>query len=262
MVKNRVKIETEGSKVIYVKRPDRKVTRKAQMVFNRAFRDLLENGAILRSEIDSYMKKRGLWDEEKQKQIEILNEKIEDGLLKLKRGGIKLSEARQIALDIRVWRIERTLILFQRNQLDGFTVEAQAEQEKFDFIVSECTVDESEQRIFKDMDDYNERSSEEYAIRAASALGNMLYDLEENWETKLPENQFLIQHSFMNEKLQLINKEGKLIDYDSNLVDDSMRRINEEGKLIDDNGNLMNEDGSLIIETVPFLDDEGKSIGV
>ena len=146
MVKNRMKAESKdkdgNSIILYVKKPDRKVYQKAQAVSNRTFRDALDGGAILRSELDSYMRKRGLWDSEKQETLDKINKEIEDGLLKLKTGGIKLSEARSIAIKIRGDRMRRTFLMAQRNQLDDYSAESQSENERFDFLISECTLNE------------------------------------------------------------------------------------------------------------------------
>lgn len=260
-MKNRIKIETEG-KTVYVKRPGRREYQKAQAISNGSFRDALDSGAILRSELDKYAEERGIWDKNKQSRLEDLNKKIEDSLLKLKRGGIKIDEARKCAIDVRQYRMERTLLLASKNQLDDYSAETQAENDRFDYLVSQCVVDENNEKAFKDLDHYREESENEYAYKSASALNRMIHNLDDNWEAELPENQFLSQYNFVNDKLQLVDKDGNLIDIDGKRINENFQYINEDGKPIDEDGNLIDEDGLPIIESSPFLDDEGNAIEI
>jgi len=259
MTKNKIKVECDD-KVLYVVRPNRKVYQEAQAVSNRTFRTTLDGGTILRSELDQYMEDRGLWDKVKQEKLKKISKELDDNLLKLKRGGISLKDARSVAIDVRRLRVERTLLISERNQLDEFSVESQAENERFDFLVSECTLDEEGNKVFKDLDDYKERSNEDYAFKCASALGTMLYGLDENWQNELPENKFLTKYNLVNDKLQLVNERGDLVDGEGNLINENLQRINSDGKPIDEDGNLIDEDGLLQVDSQPFLDENGNPI--
>lgn len=263
MSKNRVKIEYkdgEETKFVYVKRPDRKIYQKAHAVSCGAFRAAIENDAILRSEIDKIMKERGLWDDDKQKQLEDIDKRINDGLLALKQGGISLKEARSIAIDVRRARNEKVVLLARRDQLDDFSAETLSENERFDYIVSQCVLDENGDKIFNSVDDYREKANEIYAIKAAQAIGTMTLGFDEDWEANLPENQFLIKHNFVDNNLQLINNEGKFVTEDNKLIDENFRYVNEDGQLVDENGNLIDEDGLPVVEFSPFLDENGNPV--
>jgi hypothetical protein len=88
----------------------------------------------------------------------------------------------------------------------------------------------------------------------------MLYCLDNDYEEKLPENKFLKQYKFVDDKLRFINKEGKLVDEEGRLLDENGRFINDKGEYVDKDGNLVTLDGEYVVEFKPFLDDSGKPI--
>ena len=66
-------VDSDGKKIeVAVLRPDAKVSREAQKVYNRFFRDALESGALLRQKLDGYMTEQGLWNDDKQKEYDKL----------------------------------------------------------------------------------------------------------------------------------------------------------------------------------------------
>ena len=95
---------------------------------------------------------------------------------------------------------------------------------------------------------------------AASALAKIIYNLEDDYEKKLPENQFLVKYKFADETLHLIDKQGRKVDADGRLVDENGRYINEAGQFVDREGNLVDEEGNFLVDEKPFLDDEGNPI--
>ena len=70
MAKDRTKIESEDidgkKKTIYIKSPDSAINRQAQLAYNRAFRDALQSGAILRQKLDDILREQDVWNDEKQ----------------------------------------------------------------------------------------------------------------------------------------------------------------------------------------------------
>jgi hypothetical protein len=110
------------------------------------------------------------------------------------------------------------------------------------------------------MEDYLNRSTESVALMAAQNLANMLYGLDNDYESNLPENKFLKKYKFVDEKLRLVDKKGRLIDNEGRLIDESGRYVDENGSFVDKFGNKVDADGEYIVEQQPFLDDDGKPI--
>ena len=206
MAKNRIKIESkdleDNDVVVYVVRPNRDESAKAQMLASRVFRDAVQNGALVRKALDNMLLKQGIWSAEKQSELDKIDEQIRTNLIKLKSGGIKLAEARDLAIDTRIARLNRSLLLAEKNEHDEFTADAQSEAVKFDYLCSVCIKNEEGQLVFSDVDDFRDRSNEPFIEVATSKLASMIYGLEENWESNLPENKFLTHYNFIDEKLQ------------------------------------------------------------
>ncbi len=257
-----VKIDVDGKQVeLAVLRPNAKQRQEAQKVYNKAFRDAVESGAILRAKIESVMREQKLWDDQKEADLRKLQTSISEKERKIRGGGIKLSEARDLALQLRRDRAELRALNSERMSLDGNSCEAQADNAQFNFFVSTCTVGANDGKpYFKSYEDYLVREEDPAVGPAANALARMLYNLEEDYEKKLPENQFLMKFKFCDETLHLVDAQGRKVDVDGRLVDDEGRYINEAGQYVDREGNRVDADGNYLVDEKPFLDDEGNPI--
>lgn len=258
---NKVEIkytEDKVEKVIIVKKPNAKILGDAKFEMNKTFSKLVKEGIISRSKIDDYMFDQGLWTDEKTEELREITERILDNENKIARGGIKQSEARDIAIQMRVDRGDFVRLTLKRNEMDENTVEGQSEATRFNYLVTKCLLDEKGDCIFKDIDDYNERGSEDHFVEAASALSKMEYSqMDDDWESKLPENKFLLKYGFVNEDLSLINTDGHLVNAGGDLINDKGQYVDENEHRIDRDGIKLDEEGAPMIEFLGFLDEEG-----
>jgi hypothetical protein len=244
-------VDTSGvEKTVYVVRPDYKTLNKATIIQAAAFREASEAGLYLRDQLNEKMIATGMWDDNRQKQLDKLDEAIEENRKKLKNGGgvLKKSEGRELAILIRAQVRAKLLLDRARRKLDSLTADAIAENTKFDFLVSACVKDEEGKNVFNSVDEYKENATEEWAAKAASVLASMLYDFDPDWEKKLPENQFLVKYKFVDENLTLVNDNGQKVTIDGFV-------INDDGTYTDNDGNKYDLNGELVIEEKPFLDD-------
>jgi hypothetical protein len=88
----------------------------------------------------------------------------------------------------------------------------------------------------------------------------MLYGLDNDYESNLPENKFLKKFKFVDDKLRLVDKKGRLIDAEGRLIDESGRFIDEEGNFVDKYGNRVTSDGDYLVDAQPFLDENGNPV--
>lgn len=251
--------KVDGKEVEFkVVRPSMKQLQEAQKVYGKAFREGLEGGLLVRERLDDYLTKQNLWDAEKEMQFKTLQAEINNTEKALAKGGIKKSEAFKLAVNARKCREKvRNLVAVKRN-LDENTVEAQADNTRFNYLVSATLVYNANGKpYFKDMDDYLNRADSELASEAAGRLATLMYGLDNDYEANLPENKFLKMAGYVDEKYRLINKEGKFVDEDGKLVDENGRYINEKNQFTDREGNLVDKEGNYIFEFKPFLDDDG-----
>lgn len=244
-----------------VRSPNLQDQKEATKVYNLAFSEALKAKAVVRAKLDDLLTEQGLWDDGKQNKFNQLQTEILSSEKKLAKGGIPLSEAKDIALNMKRLREELRELISVKTNLDTHTAEGQADNARFNYLVSACTVyNDTKEPYFKSYEDYNNRSSDIVAILAAQQLAGMLYGLDNDYESKLPENKFLKNYKFIDDKLRLINKDGKLVDGEGRLVDENGRFINEKGEFVDKNGNLVNRDGDYVVEFSPFLDEDGKPV--
>jgi hypothetical protein len=259
----------EGDVKVLVKKPNRKDLNDSQVVYNKAWRKALDEKAILRQKLNDYLIEQGVWSAEKQRQYEEAIKKINDKELILKKGGIPLKKAKAIALELKRVRNEFRDLIAERTSYDNNTAEGTADNARFDYLVSVCVLDPSTKSpVFKNLDDYNERGTEAWAIKAAGELANFLYNLDPNYETSLPENSFLKKFKFVDENGKLVNKDGHFISVDEDgterLVDENGYYVAYDDKgekyFVDRDGNKVERDEDIVEQ--PFLDDDGNPVSL
>ena len=255
-----VKINDQDKNVL-VRSPSLNDQREGQKIYNQAFTDAIKSKSVVRAKLDDLLSDQGLWDDVKQKRFTELQKDLLEGEKKLAKGGFSLNEAKDLAIKMKSIRDEIRDLISVRTSLDNHSAEGQADNARFNYLVSVCVVyNDTKEPVFKDMEEYLNRSTEEVAILGAQNLANMLYGLDNDYESNLPENKFLKKYKFIDDKLRLVDKKGRLIDADGKLIDEEGRYIDEQGNYIDKYGNRVDKDGEYLVESKPFLDDDGNPI--
>jgi hypothetical protein len=268
---------------VLLKTPTAQEYRDSQVEYNKAFRKALDSGALLRQKLSDYMEEQGIWDKQKQKQNDDFVKKITAKEEVLKRGGIRLSEARDIALELRGLRNEFRDFLSEKNAMDQNSAEGQADNARFTELVRVCMLNpNSKQPIFQTQEDYDTAADQPWVIEAAGELAGMIYGLDPNYDNKLEENKFLKEFDFVNEDLRLQNEEGHLVDGEARLITEEGRYVayrteKDEKAQNEENRFYVNRDGEEVIEVTdddgttrwekpgyddrsPFLDDDDKPV--
>lgn len=244
-----------------VSMPSFKYQREGQKVYNRAFTDAIKSEAVVRAKMEDVLKEQGIWDEDKEKELVELQNNIIKSERTLAKGGIQLIKAKEIALDMSNTRNKIRELLLVKNSLDSNSAEGQADNARFNYLVSVCVVyKDSGKPYFTDMDDYLNRSTSPVAIKGAQTLANMIYGLKEDYENDLSENKFLKKYKFVDDKLRLIDKQGRLVDEEGRLINEDGRFINESGEFVDKFGFKIDVEGNYVVDFQPFLDEQGKPI--
>lgn len=244
-----------------VRSPSLNDQREAQKAYNQAFTDAIKSKSVVRAKMDDLLEEQGLWNSEKQAKFTTLQQELLDGEKRLAKGGFSLNEAKKLALEMKNVRAEIRDLISVRTSLDNHSAEGQADNARFNYLVSACVVyKDSNDLYFKNLEDYLNKADDPVALLGAQKLANMIYGLDNNFEKGLPENKFLQKYKFVDEKLRLIDKKGRLVDADGRLIDERGRYIDEQGNYVDKYGNRVDADGDYVVESEPFLDDEGKPV--
>ena len=250
-----------------VRRPSVEESQAANQLRSKTFNQALKNGDILRDQLDSELRKRGDWNDDRELTYQGLRKEILDYEVKLKKGGIKLSEAKTLALEMADKRDEMVGMLSSRTELDNNTCEGQADAARFNALFAECLVyEETRDKYFPGgVDEYLAASNDPVSVIGATEFYYFLSG-SENLDDSLPETKFLKKFKFVDGKNRLIDDGGKLVNRDG-------KHISEDGKFIkwtgdgegdfvyvDSKGRPVTEEGEYNLEESPFLDDDGKPI--
>ncbi len=257
-----VEVEIDGKKQkILVKRPSGSIQTKAGRIAAKVWTECTSDGIMTKQELTEFMQKRNIWNKEKEQEekdltLEIggLEKELALGSGKARR--IKKSEGKKLALKIRQKRSQLRDLIGERLSLEGNTAEALADNAKFDYFVATCTYyKETGEKVYNSLEEYDENSDDDLAYAAASAMAQMLYSLDKDFEKSLPENHFLNKYSFTNEEGALVNEKGETIDLDGRRINEYGYFLNDEGERVDTDGNLLDQDGRYIA-SVEYVDDE------
>lgn len=253
-----------GSKVkVVVRKPTNKVSGEAQRIGAKVWTDCIRDGIMTKKELEVVMKSNGMWDKAKQEAQDTIIAELRDLEKKLylgKKGSkMKLSQAKDIAFEMRKKRLELRDLLAQKIELEGNTAESLSENAKFDYLVANCTFYENGKNVYNSVEEYNDKSEDPIAFSAAATLAALMYSLDKDFEEKLPENQFLIKANLVNDDLALVNKDGNRVDTEGRLINDLGQYIDSDGNRVDIDGHPLDADGNYIPQ-LTYTHENGKAV--
>lgn len=211
-------------------------------LFTRLINETDEAGnhtAIFEPQLHDHMKKLGLWSDAEEARLKEID--YEMGTVEVEAAQTK-SKSRAKELAFKLWdlRDERYRLIGKKNQLNNFTVEAQVNNAKFDYLVSSCVFNSDGSRFYISVDDYKEKADSADGYKVASELQKLVYGITEDLRSKLVENKILRKVGAMNDDYQLVDengntvdRHGKRVDKDGYYVDTENRRVDDRGTLID-----------------------------
>ena len=253
---------------LFIRTPGHKVLQEAQMVYNvkltALIRQSIVDGSQLfsKEQLEQHLQELGIWTDKDVRKFLELQIEIRSSELKLKEGGIKVSEAKKIAIRMKVQRATLLSLYNRRSQFDGITMESMADNHRFNFLITKCVIHKKEDvPFFSNIQDYEKRQNEQCSVDAATALAAHLYGCSSDMEANLTENKWLKEFKFADDQGRLINDNGDLINQNGDLVDENGRFVDKDGNFVDNQGRRIDEDGNFIVEKPkPFIDDMGKSL--
>ena len=250
-------LDKNGNQVkVMLKTPGPQEYRDSQIEYNKAFRKALDSGALLRQKLSDYMTEQGIWDDTKQQKNDYFVDEINAKEKTINSGGIKLSEAKEIALELRGLRYEFREFIAEKNALDQNSVEGQADNARFSELVRLCMLNPTTKKpYFQTQKDYDANGDQPWVAQASSELASMIYGLDPDYDNKLAENKFLKEFNYVNDDLRLVNDSGHLVDLEGNLIDEDGRYVAyRDDKQTEENKYFVNKSG---VEVVSITDEDG-----
>ena len=249
-----------------VVRPSLQLLNEANKLRSKLFTQLFESGTMLRQQVDTHLKDRNIWNEKLQAEYDAVQSEVIEKTQRLERGGIKLSEARDLAIEISEQRQQLVSMLVDRSDIDNLTCEGQADNERFNFLFANCLVyNDTGEKVYPDgLEDYMKNTSTDVATKGATEFYYLMSN-SESLDDQLPENRFLKKFNFVDDDMRflergtdrLITKEGKYIDENGFYI-----AYNDDGTTyhVDTDGNRVEDRVSSEDEPLPFLDDDGNPL--
>ena len=244
---------------LFVKNPSLQERERAESVRLKKWTQAALDGAIFAEKLNDLLEKQGIWSKEKQARRDEIQEEIIDSIRILNKGGILKSVAKKIAIKIRQLRIEDQYLSMGRIKYVNDTVEGQAQNAEYNYLVSQCAVYNSDRnkKYFDSYEDYLNRINDLDAYLISKKCANVFYNIgdEETW----PENEFLLKYGYINKDLRLINKDGHLIDINGKLIDEYGNNVEIRNGVevsVDENGEILEVNA----EPLPFIDDEEEEV--
>ena len=247
MSKNKIEktVKMDDKEVeIYVIKPTNNTVKQADRHKSKTWNQAIQDDVLTKKELGVLMRKRGIWDEAKDKEEEDITKRIVELEKQLYNGDgkrkPKVSEGRDLAVEIRKARLELRDLIADRISLEENTAESLADNARFDYLVAHCTFYKDGKPVYNSFEEYNNKSADEIAFTAAAALAEMLYNIDSSFEKNLPENQWLTKFGLVDDELNLIDPTS------GDKIDTKGRKIDDEGYLLDDDGNRVDKDGNEI----------------
>jgi hypothetical protein len=122
-----------NDKSYFIKMTPKAIT-AGKKAHTRAIREALEDGALLRKRLMSYMREQGVWDDKKESEYQLRLRQINQLEMKLSAGKMKVSEGRAVALELAETRAEFRQLISERNDMDNGTAEGQADNARFNAL--------------------------------------------------------------------------------------------------------------------------------
>ena len=259
-----VKLDNGQTINILIKKPTNRVNSHAQRIAAKVWTDCIRDGIMTKKELEKIMEDTGVWTKGKMKaQDQIVKDiqSLEKSLYIGKKGSkMKLSDAKDIALKMREKRYELRELISEKIDLETNSAESLSDNAKFDFLVANCTFQENGQDVYyNSVEDYEKLSDDPVAFEAASALAEMIYAVDKDFEAKLPENRFLKRAHLVDKDLSLVNKKGVKVDSKGRHINDLGHYLDEDGGRIDDDGNPLDAEGNYIPQ-MTYTSDTGRAV--
>lgn len=250
------KVFTVDGLELAIKRPTAEIRNRAKLIYNKAWKEAVVNGSMLKRNIDKEAEELGLWGNSEKEKCENIKDQLRSLELKLRSGASSYSskeDAKADAFKMRELRAELLEVNRAKDELYPHTAESYADDAQLKYFISQCCINNaSGAKYFKDYEDFISNSEGEIAQAALGAYFELMFSDVEDFQAQFYENKWLKDNGYVDDKYRLINADGKLVDTEGRLIDENGRFINEANEFVDKLGHRVDEDGNYVVDYVEF----------
>jgi hypothetical protein len=177
--------KNENTLALKFVRPNQATIAKGDLKYREAYSIAFRNGILVNSEVMKALRERGIWDDEKDREVAELRLKISEMEKKLDDQSLSNEDGEKLALEIRGLRLELAAKNSVYTSIVDVTCESLGNEKRNQFFAATCVVDnKSGAKVFKDLDDFLTRSDESIAIDSYREA--VIASLEDSLNVELP----------------------------------------------------------------------------
>lgn len=158
--------------------PTNKQLREATHIYNRAFASAVRGGALLREEMEKILEERDIWNDDIAEKFRTKQEEFAKLRVKLAEldSEKEVKEVTKLSNKLAKLRTDMERMIAPKISSETNTAQGQAEQERFNFLVSVCTVyNDTEKQVYSSYDDFEEKIDDDIAQVASEKFGRIFY---------------------------------------------------------------------------------------
>lgn len=198
-----------------VVRPSNKIRKESDAIYAKAYRKAIADGLFLEAEIDNIIKDRGLkaYNEKERKDIE---KEIRDLEVRFNNNVFHSVSEGFVSYD-RIVSLRKSLedLDKAKRELSTQSANISAENERFSYFVSACSLTADDEKIWDNMNEYKDDMSE-LANKFATEMIHIIYDgtqaLLSELEKIRPENIWFRDQSPKSPKMNVVSNESSIED--------------------------------------------------
>lgn len=179
-------------------RPNQATIAKGDLKFREAYSRAFRSGVLVNAEVMKMLRERGIWDDEKDAEVDSLRVKLAELEEKLETDhSISNEVGEDIVLEMKKIRLEIARLNSAYTSVVDNTCESIGGEARNQYFAATCVVDSKGSKVFKDMDDFLARLDEQVALdsyREAVIAGledQLNVELPSDLSSHYPENKWL-----------------------------------------------------------------------
>lgn len=179
--------------------PTQKQNSKANLVQKAEFSRALRAEVLTSAEVEKLLRDRGLWGEEQEAKLNVLNEKLRELTDQLDDDTLSNEDGEKLCVRIEDLRAEIAQINDIHQTIAPNTCELMAEEARIKYLATVCVVDAKTNRpVYKDVDHFDDLMDSEPQMTVSAYTETMVglmslsfdRDLPTDLSSSLPENEW------------------------------------------------------------------------
>lgn len=210
---------TCDEKKAYVRMPNQKEINEGDLIYKTKYSEALRYGALSAAEANRIIQEREIWGPSDETEVRELFVKLH-GLGDKLMATDKFADAAAIIFDMERVRTDILRLNMRKNNILDNTAESYADDHRLQYYCVACSYYGDDNRIFKDVNDYLDRASEDIAKVCMTKLIHLIANEGKDFRAEWPEFQWRMKHGLIDDQMNPVKEK----------MDEFVRVASEEAK--------------------------------